>query len=120
MKERKRFEIIRKLSEIIHKLNPKKNIILTIVDINLPPKRGVMKIYLSVFPENKASEIINYLNKKQKTIKEEIKKNIFLRHLPSKVIFYPSFEFKEAEKVLKLINETSEKEGRSKNRKNSL
>jgi hypothetical protein len=43
MKERKRFEIIRKISEIIYKLNPQKNIFLTIVDVKLPQKGGRMK-----------------------------------------------------------------------------
>jgi ribosome-binding factor A len=110
MKERKRFEIIRKISEIIYKLNPQKNIFLTIVDVKLPQKGGRMKIYLSVYPEKETKKVIDYLNKRQKKIEEEIKSNVYLRYLPSKVIFYPSFEFKEAEKVLKLINESAKEE----------
>ncbi|GIW67170.1 MAG: hypothetical protein KatS3mg096_038 [Candidatus Parcubacteria bacterium] len=110
MKERKKFETIRKISEIIYKLNPKKNVLLTIVDLKLPKKGGVMKVYLSVFPENDIENIIGYLNKKQKTIKDEIRKNVYLRYLPSKIIFYPSFEFKLAERVLKLIDENTKKE----------
>ena len=110
MKERKKFETIRKISEIIYKLNPKKNILLTVVDLKLPRKGGVMKVYLSVFPEKEIKDIIDYLNKKQKTIKDEIRKNIYLRYLPSKVVFYPSFEFKLAERVLKLIDESTKKE----------
>jgi ribosome-binding factor A len=85
-------------------LNPQKNIFLTVVDVKLPQKGGRMKIYLSIYPEKEIKKIINYLNKRQNKIKEEIKNNIYLRYLPSEVIFYPSFEFKEAEKVLKLIN----------------
>jgi ribosome-binding factor A len=108
MKERKRFEIIRKVSEIIYKLNPRENVFLTIVDIKLPKKGGRMKVYLSIFPEKETSYIINYLNKRQKKIKEEIKNNVYLRYLPSQVIFYPSSEFREAEKVLKLINENTD------------
>jgi ribosome-binding factor A len=115
MKERKRFEIIRKISEIINKLNPEKNVLLTIVDISLPQKGGKMKIYLSVFPEAKTKEIINYFNRKQKTIKEEIIENVYLRYLPSKIVFYPSFEFKKAQQVLDLINEATKQEKRPKN-----
>lgn len=107
MKERKKFEIIRKISEIICKINPENNILLTIVDITLPQKRGIMKIYLSVFPETKTKEILNYFNKKQKTIKKEIIENVYLRYLPSKIIFYPSFEFKQAQQVLNLIDEAT-------------
>lgn len=115
MRERKKFETIRKISEIIYKLNPKKNVLLTIVDLKLPRKGGVMKIYLSIFPEIEIKEVIDYLNKKQKTIKDEIRKNVYLRHLPSKVIFYPSFEFKLAEEVLKLIDESTKEEKRTEN-----
>ena len=110
MKERKRFELIRKISEIIYKLNPQKNVLLTIVDIKLPQRGGKMKIYLSIFPEKERDYIINYLNKRQKKIKEEIKKSVYLRHLPSEVVFYPSFEFEIAEEVLKLIDESTKKE----------
>jgi len=109
MKERKKFETIRKISEIIYKLAPQKNIFLTIVDVKLPQKGGRMKIYLSIYPEKEIKKVIDYLNKRQKKIKEEIKRNIYLRYLPSEVIFYPSFEFKEAEKVLKLIDENTKK-----------
>jgi len=114
MKERKKFEIIRKISEIIFKLNPQKNIFLTVVDVKLPKKGGKMKVYLSVFPEKEAKYTIDYFNKKQKKIKEEIKNNLYLRHLPSQIIFYPSFEFKQAEEVLKLINENTKKKKRTK------
>jgi ribosome-binding factor A len=115
MKERKKFEIIRKISEIIYKLNPQKNVFLTIIDVKLPQKGGRMKVYLSIYPEKKTKRVIDYLNKRQNKIKEEIKRNIYLRYLPSEVIFYPSFEFKEAEKVLKLIDENSKEEKRAEN-----
>jgi len=108
MKERKRFEVIKKISEIIYQLIPEKNVLLTVVDLILPQKGGLMKVYLSIFPEAKTNDLIKYLNKRQKTIKYEIRKNIYLRYLPSKVIFYPSSEFRQAEEVLKLIDEAKE------------
>jgi ribosome-binding factor A len=119
MKERKKFELIKKISEIIYQLNPQKNILLTIVDLTLPQKGGIMKIYLSIFPEKDSSQLIKYLNSKQKTIKSEIIKNVYLRYLPSKIVFYPSSEFKKAEIILQLINEANQeiakKEKRIKN-----
>jgi ribosome-binding factor A len=115
MKERKKFEIIRKISEIIYKLNPQRNIFLTIVDVKLPQKGGSMKVYISVYPQKEMKKVLIYLNKKQSKLKDEIKKNIYLRYLPSKIVFYPSFEFEEAEKVLKLIDENTKEEKRAKN-----
>ncbi len=110
MKERKKYEIIRKISEILNSLLPKKNIIVTIVDLTLPQKGGWFKVYLSIFPEKERKEIINYFNKNSQKIKNYLKEQVFLRHLPSKIVFYPSDEIAEAQKVLKLINEISQKE----------
>ncbi len=117
MKERKKFEIIRQISEIISKLNLNKKIFTTIVDVKLPKKGGFMKIYLSIYPEKETKNLIDYLNKKQNKIKEEIKKNIHLKYLPSKIIFYPSFEFKEASEVLKLIDEIEKEENTKKKKR---
>lgn len=110
MKERKKFETIKKISSILQKIIPEKNILLTIVDLNLPKKGGVLKIYLSIFPENKEKEIIKFLNQNQKKIKNEIKENVYLRYLPSKIVFYSSSAFKEADEVLKLIDKISNEE----------
>jgi ribosome-binding factor A len=80
-----------------------------------------MKIYLSVFPERKEKEIINFLNKNSYKIKRDLIKRTFLRHLPQKIIFYSSSAMKEAEKVLKLIDEIEKEDStqteRSENRK---
>jgi len=103
MKERKKFEVINRLSEIIFKLNPFSDVFLTIVNLKLPKKGGIMKVYLSVFPEEKIDEVIGYFNKISSEVKKEIKQNIFLRYLPSKIVFLPSYELKEAHEVLMLL-----------------
>ncbi len=114
MKERKRFEVIRKISEILLQFLPKKNLLVTVVDLKLPKRKGYLKVYLSVYPEKEREEMIKYFNRFSKEIKNEIKKKIYLRHLPSKVIFYPSDEFISAQQVFELIekikNEIKEKE----------
>jgi ribosome-binding factor A len=53
MKERKKFEVIKALSEIMQKFNVFKDVLFTIVDIKLPKKGGYLRVYLSVFPEEK-------------------------------------------------------------------
>lgn len=110
MKDRKKYEIIRKISEIIEKFLPHRNIVITIVNVLLPQKGGYLRVYLSIFPEEEKKQIIQFLNKISSKIKKELKNSLFLRYLPSKIIFYPSEEIAEAQKVLELINEISQKE----------
>lgn len=113
MQERKRFELIRQISLIIKEKLPNINNIFTVIDLTLPKKGGIMKVYLSVFPEKNEREIINFLNRNNFKIKKEIIKRLFLRHLPRKIIFYPSSAMKDADKVLKLIDEIEKKNSTS-------
>ncbi|MCS7200567.1 MAG: ribosome-binding factor A [Patescibacteria group bacterium] len=110
MQERKKFETIKKISEIIRETLPDYTTIFTVVDLNLPKKGGTMKIFLSIFPDNKEKEVISFLNRNSFKIREEIVERVFLRYLPRKVFFYPSGVIREATKVLELIDEISEKE----------
>jgi len=110
MKEQKFFETLKKLAEIVNKFNPNPNVLITVVDLKMGKKGGWMKAYLSIFPEKHSKDLINYFNKNQRSILNEIKKNLYLRYLPSKIIFFPSWEFKIADKVLKIIDETSKEE----------
>ena len=110
MKERKKFEVIKALSEIMEKFNIFRNILFTVVDIKLPKRGGYLKVYLSIFPEEKKSEFISYFQKIRSTIKNQLKKQVFLRHLPSKIAFYTSKEFEEAEKVFKILEKIKNEE----------
>lgn len=113
MQERKRFELIKQISTIIREKLDDPSIIFTVVDLTLPKKGGKMKVYLSIFPEVKEKEIINFLNKNSFKIKQDIIKRVFLRYLPSKIIFYPSSVMKNADQVLRLIDEISKEEENS-------
>lgn len=115
MKERKKFETIKKVSQVIQKLIPQRNVLVTIVDLKLPQKGGAMKIYLSIFPEKEIKFIINYLNKISRTIINDLKQELYFRYLPSKIIFYPSYEFKRGEEILRLIDEVAKEKKGSKN-----
>ena len=108
--ERKKFLIIEILSEIIEKYI-EKDIVFTILNLSLPQKGGVMKVVLSVFPDEKADEAIKELNKNQIKIKNELKNKIYLRYLPKKIVFKYSKQLKEAQildKILKDISKESD------------
>ncbi len=106
--ERKKFLVIEKLSEILETII-KGEVVFTILNVSLPQKGGVMKVYLSIFPDEKAETIIKELNKESAKIKNELKNKIYLRYLPKKIVFKYSSDLKEAQIIDKILKE--EKEG---------
>lgn len=106
--ERKKFLVIEKLSEILETII-KGEVVFTILNVSLPQKGGVMKVYLSIFPDEKAETIIKELNKESAKIKNELKNKIYLRYLPNKIVFKYSSDLKEAQIIDKILKE--EKEG---------
>lgn len=110
MQERKRFELIKQISAIIREKLDDPSVISTVVDLTLPQKGGQMKVYLSIFPEVKEKEIIKLLNKNSFKIKQDMIKRVFLRYLPNKIIFYSSSVMKNADQVLRLIDEINKEE----------
>lgn len=109
MKERKKFEIIKKISEILLRFNIFSKSFFTVVDIKMPKRGGIMKIYLSIFPENLSSRVISYFNMIRKEIKNEIRKNVYFRYLPSEIKFFTSHEFKEAQQVYEILEKLNDK-----------
>jgi len=102
--ERKKFLLIEVLSKILReRINPK--VIFTILDVSLPQKGGVMKVKISIFPDQKAKEVISDLNKDSTKIKNELKKSIYLRYLPKKIIFRYSKDLKEAQEIDKILKQ---------------
>ena len=104
--ERKKFLIMEILAKILEKYI-ENDIVFTILNLSLPQKGGVMKVILSIFPDEKAEQIINELNKNNAKIKNELKRNIYLRYLPKRIIFKYSNELKEAQVLDKILKETS-------------
>jgi ribosome-binding factor A len=69
-----------------------------------------MKVKISIFPDEKAKEVISDLNKDSIKIKNELKESIYLRYLPKKIIFQYSKDLKEAQEIDKILKELKEKE----------
>jgi len=105
--ERKKFLIIETLSKILkEKIDPR--VVFTILDISLPQKGGIMKVRISIFPDEKAKEVISDLNKDSLKIKNELKRKIYLRYLPKKIIFRYTKDLEEAQKIDKILKSLNE------------
>ena len=103
-RERKKKEIIKQLNLVLRKIIDDPNIILTVLDINLPIKKGNMIIYLSIFPDEKKDEVINLLKKELINLKKVLKKNKVIKFLPKLILFKydPGLRFmQDIDKILK-------------------
>jgi ribosome-binding factor A len=104
--ERKKFLIIEKLSEILEEIINGEGVF-TILNISLPQKGGTMKVLMSIYPDNKAKDIIKELNSMQNKIKSELKERIYLRYLPKKIKFIYSKGLKEMEEIDRILKDLS-------------
>ncbi|GIW65753.1 MAG: hypothetical protein KatS3mg094_272 [Candidatus Parcubacteria bacterium] len=107
LQERKKSEFIKKLSLVLREIIDDHKIIITILDVNLPSKKGNMIIYLSVFPDVKIFEVIEILKKEIPKIKKIIKKMRILRYIPKKIFFRYDQSLKsmeEIDKIFRVIN----------------
>ncbi|MCS7183748.1 MAG: ribosome-binding factor A [Patescibacteria group bacterium] len=101
--ERKKREVIKKISFILKEIIDNPKIFLTVLDIILPSKKGIMVIYLSIFPDEKKNEVIKILLKESNKIKQLIKKQKFLRYLPKKIFFKYDSGLKSMEEIDKIL-----------------
>lgn len=105
-KERKKFLIIEKLNEVIKEIL-NENIFFTVLDVSLPQKGGIMKVKMSIFPDEKAKDVIGVLNKEQNKIKNKIKEKIYLRYLPQKIKFIYTPTLKEMQDIDEILKKMS-------------
>ncbi|GIW66126.1 MAG: hypothetical protein KatS3mg095_0024 [Candidatus Parcubacteria bacterium] len=103
IQERKKNNFIRKLSFILNNIIDDPKIIISILDINLPSKKGNMFVYLSIFPDDKKDEIIRILRKESLKIKNRIKKLKVLRYLPRKIFFKYDQSLKFMQEIDKIL-----------------
>jgi|FaiFalDrversion2_1042247.scaffolds.fasta_scaffold01064_3 ribosome-binding factor A len=101
--ERKKNEILKFLNLYIKEVIDNPGIIITVLDVNIPSKKGVMNIYLSIFPEKFTKEVINLLKKEERKLKNILKLSKILRYLPKKIYFYNLANLKLLEEVDKIL-----------------
>jgi len=101
--ERKKNEIIKFLNLYIKKITDDPKIIISVLDVNVPTKKGVMNIYLSIFPEKYIKEVIMLLEQEEKKLKKILKSFKILRYLPKKIYFYNIGNLKLLEEIDKIL-----------------
>ncbi len=93
-------ELIREIvSELISKESNRTSLI-SITDISLSPDFKNCLIYVSVFPEEATESALNFLKRKRKMVKQEVKRKASLRVIP-----FFDFEIDKGEKNRQIIEE---------------
>jgi len=104
-------ELIKKeLGQIILKeIDCPKDVLVTITRVETLSNLKESKVFISVFPENKVKEIINFLNGKIYFLQQKINKRLKMRPLP-RLIFLLEKKATEAAEIEEILEELKEKE----------
>jgi len=102
--ERRKKDLIKELNKILKIIIDDPQIIVTVLDVNLPTKKGVMIINLSVFPDHQVKNILQFLKKEIDKIKKFLKRSKIKIIIPKRIFFKysPNLKFMaELDKILK-------------------
>ena len=78
--------------------------LITITRVETTQDLAETKVYISVLPDEKSSEVMDFLKKNIYHIQQELNKRLCIRRVP-KIIFYHETKTGEAGKIEKLIEE---------------
>jgi len=81
-----------------------KGILISVSSVRLSPDMGLAKVYLSVFPSNKADDILNQINSIKKDVRYQLGQRVKnqLRRVPE-LSFYVDDSLDYIEKIDKLL-----------------
>ncbi|MBJ2186951.1 30S ribosome-binding factor RbfA [Paramuribaculum intestinale] len=99
----------KELSEIFRQQTAKTHgVIISVSTVRVSPDLSIAKAYLSVFPSGKAQEVIDNINKSQKTVRYELAQRVRhqLRKTPE-LAFYLDDSLDYIEKIDSLLDSTT-------------
>lgn len=91
------------LSEMIHQeANFSPHILVTVQEVKTSPDLNQSKVKISVFPSEKAKEVLDYLKKNQRIFQKMLNKKLKTKIVP-KLIFQLDFTEEKAARIEKLL-----------------
>ena len=79
-----------------------RNTLISITRVEASPDLAQARVYISVLPIEKFSEIMDFLKKNIYHIQQELNKKLSMRRVP-KIVFYKENKIEEADKIERLI-----------------
>jgi len=75
-------ELIREIASNLIARESNRTSLITVTRINISPDLKKCDIYVSVFPENAQESALNFLKRKRKELRSEVKSKANLRNIP--------------------------------------
>ncbi|MEA3452757.1 MAG: 30S ribosome-binding factor RbfA [Patescibacteria group bacterium] len=80
-----------------------KNMLVTVTRVDISPELSGAKIFISVMPEEKRKEVLDFLKKDIYHIQQELNKRLYLKKIP-RIVFYEESKVEEAARIEELIS----------------
>jgi len=94
----------REISRILLKEeNFDRNILVTVTRVDISPELSGAKIFISVMPEERRGEVLDFLKKDIYHIQQELNKRLYLKRIP-RIVFYEEAKVEEAARIEELIS----------------
>ena len=94
----------REISKILLKEeNFDRSILVTVTRVDISPELSGAKIFISVMPEEKRKEVLDFLKKDIYHIQQELNKRLYLRKIP-RIVFQEEAKVEEAARIEELIS----------------
>lgn len=84
--ERRVRELLRVIAEAIRDETPP-GVVASVLTVSQPQHGTTLAVEVSVFPDERAGEIITQLNSVERNIRQIIRARIYMRHLPRQIRF---------------------------------
>ncbi len=93
---------------LLHELDLEEGVLVTVVKVDTSKTLEHTKVWLSIYPEDKAEKVLEQVNRQIYDIQQIINKRLHMRPIP-KIIFKQEKETEEAAKVEELLEKIKEK-----------
>jgi ribosome-binding factor A len=101
-------ELIREIATKMISRESNGTSLITVTNVDISPDLKQCTVFVSIFPESATDSALNFLKRKRKELKQEVKHNSNLRNIP-----FFDFDLDEGEKNRQKIEEISLKNKKS-------
>ena len=96
--ERRVRELLRVIAEAIRGETPP-GVVASVISVSQPQHGTILVVEVSVFPDERAAEIVAQLNAIERSVRQLVRQRIYMRHLPRQIRFVYSAALKQQQEL---------------------